>query len=158
MRFNVCSDGSSWHNWKLTFWKEKDHLDHSICYSSHFLHKLFHRGYSICIVTMSMANFMITIYSIVLYPFTSESYPSHVRSTGSAVNSCLMRLFSIVAPFLVLFLYDLSARLPWLMFAIASAVGFVNTLMISYDTLGKDLDSADLLLPKNKSDYYQGIN
>ena len=44
------------------------------------------------------------------------------------------------------------------MFAIASAVGFVNTLMISYDTLGKDLDSADLLLPKNKSDYYQGID
>lgn len=42
-------------------------------------------------------------------------------------------------------MFEVSPNFPAVLFAVAALVGLINTILIPYDTLGKDLDSQNLL-------------
>jgi hypothetical protein len=75
-----------------------------------------------------------------LYPFSSESYPTSARSIGFAVNSFFGRIGSTLMPFIVYPLYNYHPKSPFLILALLCFFGAVAIKCIKYDTMLKPLD------------------
>ena len=79
-----------------------------------------------------------------LYPFTSESYPTSIRSIGFALNSFFGRLGATLMPFLIYPLYNKYPNSPFLFLASLCFLGALSIKRIPKDTRQKPLDEIDL--------------
>jgi Arabinose efflux permease len=76
----------------------------------------------------------------VVYPFTVELYPTFIRATGLAYANGCGRIGGIVMPWVVMTLYELSPKLPFLGFSILSFAAAFLCYLIPFDTTNKELD------------------
>lgn len=77
-----------------------------------------------------------------LYPFTSESYPTSARSMGFALNSFFGRIGATVMPFVIYPLYNKHPNSPFLFLAFLCLFGAGTIHSIHKDTLLKPLDKS----------------
>lgn len=78
----------------------------------------------------------------ILYPFTTESYTTSLRSSGLAFCTGVGRLGSILMPIIVYPLYQIDSYLVFLAFLAVSVLGILSAIF-SQETLNHSLDSTD---------------
>lgn len=78
----------------------------------------------------------------ILYPFTTESYSTPLRSSGLAFCAGIGRLGSILMPMIVYPLYQIDPYLVFVAFMGASMLGLYSS-MSSNETLNHSLDHTD---------------
>lgn len=79
----------------------------------------------------------------ILYPFTTESYSTALRSSGLAFCAGVGRLGSILMPIVVYPLYQMNANFVFVSFLVASLIGVYSGIN-SKETLNHSLDDFDL--------------
>lgn len=83
--------------------------------------------------------FMKAVFQMI-YPFTSESYPTSIRSIGFSVNSAIGRFGSTIMPFIIYPIYNAYPDSPFLIFAFVSLIGGLCIWGIQNDTYLRPLD------------------
>lgn len=78
----------------------------------------------------------------ILYPFTTESYSTPLRSSGLAFCAGIGRLGSILMPLIVYPLYQIDPYFVFVAFMGASMLGLYIS-MNSHETLHHSLDDVD---------------
>ena len=77
---------------------------------------------------------------LVIFPYTLELYPTLVRVTGLGMSSSFGRIGGVAMPWVSLFLFQISPKLPYLGFAVLAGVGIWCSFKLKYDTTNKELD------------------
>ena len=76
-----------------------------------------------------------------LYPLTTESFGTLVRTTGFGFCSAVGRLGSVLMPYMVFpLLNHVGAMYVFVVFAIVAFLGSISAMKVPYDTVGIDLD------------------
>lgn len=79
----------------------------------------------------------------IIYPYTTELYPTRFRSTGLGFSSAASRIGGMIMPWIIVETLKNHPKTPFLTFGIACAIGGLACAMLPYDTTGKALDGAD---------------
>ena len=88
-------------------------------------------------------RFFLNMAFIFIYPFTIESYPTHIRATGLGTSSAFSRIGGVLMPWFILLGQKISVTGPFLLFAILSGIASFAILLIPHDTTGCELDKND---------------
>jgi putative MFS transporter len=92
-------------------------------------------------ILSTLSWFFITTISLGLYLYSAEIYPTRMRALGTGTGTAWLRLASIIGPFVVgMILPAGGLGGVFLMFAIASLVGGVVTLLFGMETRGRILE------------------
>lgn len=75
----------------------------------------------------------------ILYPFTTESYSTPLRTSGLAFCAGVGRIGSIIMPLLVYPLYQMAPYLVFVSFLVASLLGLYSA-MNTHETLHHSID------------------
>ena len=75
------------------------------------------------------------------YLYTTEIFPTHVRTTAVASGSAVSRVAGIIIPTLSQYLNGIDKRLPWILFSFAAVVSTVAAVLSTKVTVGKSLPS-----------------
>lgn len=75
-----------------------------------------------------------------LYPFSSESYPTKTRSVAFALNSAMGRVGSTIMPFVLYPLFESNPNGPFLLLSVCSLMGALSIWGVKRDTMRKALD------------------
>jgi putative MFS transporter len=75
--------------------------------------------------------------------YTSEVYPTHLRSLALGFGNGLTRIGGITTPFLCEIMDGYINKGPFYMFSILSVVGIFTTYLLPYDTIGMQLDNIE---------------
>ena len=93
------------------------------------------------VVFATIARFFLSITIIFCYQFTSEIYPTKIRTTGLGMANGIGRLGGIVMPWVCVALLQINLYAPFLAFATLSLFSSSLSYLFPYDTTGKDLDT-----------------
>ena len=88
-------------------------------------------------------RFFFNMAFIFIYPFTIESYPTHIRATGLGTSSAFSRIGGVLMPWFILLGQKISLTGPFLIFAIMSGIASLAILLIPHDTTGRELDKSE---------------
>jgi len=77
---------------------------------------------------------------MVLYTFTSELYPTHIRVNAIGQSSAISRLGVMVMIWIAVFLSEIQPFLPFFIYGIMGLLAFFVTHSLPYETLNEDLD------------------
>ena len=92
-------------------------------------------------VLSTLSWFFITTISLGLYLYSAEIYPTRMRALGTGAGTAWLRLASIIGPFVVgMILPAGGLGGVFLMFAIASLLGGVVTVLFGMETRGRILE------------------
>lgn len=76
-----------------------------------------------------------------LYPLTTESFGTLVRTTGFGFCSALGRLGSVIMPYMIFpILHHMGSDSVFSVFAVVSFLGAIGAYQVPSDTVGKNLD------------------
>jgi len=94
---------------------------------------------------ISITKFFFNITFTLNYQFTSEIYPTRIRGTGIGMASAFGRIGSFLMPNLVTWLQSFGTLVPYLLYAIGSAIAGFGTLLLPYDTTQIEMGVLDQL-------------
>ena len=77
---------------------------------------------------------------MVLYLFTTELYPTHIRVNALGQSSAISRIGVIIIVWVSMFLIEIQIFLPFLVYGIMGFLAFFVTNRLPYETLNEDLD------------------
>ena len=77
---------------------------------------------------------------IVVYPFTSEAYPTKIRGTALTINAMFARVMGAVMPEIIYALYGMGPKVPIILFTIVSIITCINLFLTGFDRTGMALD------------------
>ena len=93
-------------------------------------------------IPLFISRFFMYMISCIIFPFTSEIYPTKIRATGIGVANCVGRIGGVLLPCALYIIQCGGTALdPLLFFAILSIAASLLSLAIKHDTTGADLDS-----------------
>lgn len=92
------------------------------------------------VIFATIARFFLSITMIFCYQFTSEIYPTKIRTTGLGMANGVGRLGGIVMPWVCVALVQMDLFAPFMAFTGLCFVSSTFSYMFPYDTTGKDLD------------------
>jgi len=95
---------------------------------------------SILVPLLSVGRLFLKLNFAMIYPLTTEFYPTTIRTAGMGFASGVGRLGSAIMPYGLLRMFEISTLTPMLGFAICSAIHGVAAYLLPYDTRGKQLD------------------
>ena len=75
----------------------------------------------------------------VTYLYTSEAYPTHVRSTGAGMLNSIGRIGGLLTPFIAQVLSQNSMFLTFMIYAVISLIGAVIAFFLPIETKGRML-------------------
>jgi nitrate/nitrite transporter NarK len=75
-----------------------------------------------------------------LYPFTSELYPTDFRTVGFGFSSGVGRIGAALIPYAMFPLLEGNVRNPFLLFFIAAFIASLACCTFPYDTMGVPID------------------
>ena len=78
-----------------------------------------------------------------LYPCTTESYPTNHRTLGFGVNSAVGRLGAVLMPYIVIPLVDINIPLIFVIFMVISLFGSYASYTLPYDGVNRALDQKE---------------
>ncbi len=85
----------------------------------------------------SLVKFFINISFNILYTYTSEAYPTKMRSTAIGVCNFFSRFGGFTTPFFCDEFFKIQSYFPTLGFLFTSGLGFVLSILLPFDTLGR---------------------
>jgi len=97
-------------------------------------------GSSILVPLFSMSRFFSKLSWSMIYPLTSEVYPTEFRTSGFGFASAVGRIGSVVMPYVLLGLFERETLLPLMAFAFASLFTGLAAYFMPFDTRGRALD------------------
>jgi putative MFS transporter len=89
---------------------------------------------------VSVSRGFINCVFIIVSPYTTELYPTNIRTTGLGMASAASRIGGIIMPWITLGLFGIGPTLPFVGFVAFSAVGAYCCYKLPYDTTNKALD------------------
>jgi len=89
---------------------------------------------------MSLGRLFLKLNFAMIYPITTEFYPTTIRVAGMGFASGVGRLGSTIMPYGLLALLDVSILFPIFGFAVFTAIHGIAAFLLPYDTRGKQLD------------------
>lgn len=92
------------------------------------------------IILSTGSRFFLSITFSIIYPYTTELYPTQIRTTGLGFASAFSRIGGISMPWISFGFFRLGIRGPFLAYGILCLFAFLASLMIPYDTTGIELD------------------
>ena len=99
---------------------------------------------------------------IVVYPFSSEAYPTNIRGTALTMNAMFARVMGAVMPEVIYALYAIGPKVPIILFTIVSIITLINLFMTGFDRTGMALDEPaikkDTLLNSFHDEYKEKEN
>lgn len=95
-------------------------------------------SYNMIPVYSSLAKSFINVSYNVFFIYTSESYPTYMRSTALGMCNFFTRLGGFTTPFINETLMKISYFMPFVAFSVISVIGFVICLFLD-ETYGKKL-------------------
>ncbi len=104
---------------------------------------------SVFMVFATAARFFLNMAFLVIYPLTTEVYPTTIRATGLGIASSFSRIGGMVMPWISIASLRIGITGPFLIYGILSFVACVSSGFIPYDTTGIELDK------HNNDDGYQ---
>jgi hypothetical protein len=78
-----------------------------------------------------------------LYPLTTEMYPTLNRTLGFGWSSGIGRMGATLIPFLIFNILEYDLYSPFYIFAIVSFIGSIASFTLPYDTTGRKLDQVN---------------
>jgi len=76
----------------------------------------------------------------IISPYTSELYHTNCRVSGTGCGVALGRVGSLMVPWLIVGVLNITDVKAYVVFGCLSVVGFIASILIPYDTTGKELD------------------
>jgi MFS family permease len=95
---------------------------------------------SLLIPMLTIGRLFLKLNFAMIYPLTTEFYPTTIRTAGMGFASGVGRIGSTIMPYLLLFFYQTSVLLPVFSFAICCVIHGYCAYLLPYDTRGKQLD------------------
>jgi putative MFS transporter len=83
--------------------------------------------------------------SVISFPFntiliyTSEAFPTHLKVTALGLSNFFCRFGGFTNPFIIELLFKINPLMPFLGLSILGALGFVISMMLPYETLGRKI-------------------
>lgn len=106
---------------------------------------LFVSGAELFVVAISIGIIMSLTILIVIWPYTSETYPTKMRGIALSVNQIFLRLTSAVMPFVSYTLYNINPAVPIGLFTVVSVIAVIILCGTEEDKTGKPLCSDESL-------------
>lgn len=79
--------------------------------------------------------------SAIMKVYCTEAYPTKIRGLGYGTGYSISRLGGVTAPFISeLFIYYFGLISPFYCVLVFPIIGIINTFLLPYETLGRDLD------------------
>ena len=88
----------------------------------------------------TLARFFMSITFIFCFQYTSEVYPTQIRTTGIGLANGLGRIGGVLMPWVCVGLVQIELYSPFLFFGGLCALAAVTSFLLPFDTTGKDLD------------------
>ena len=98
---------------------------------------------------ISAVKFFISVAFTVVYPFTNELYPTHLRATGLSCMSAACRIGGIVMPYIVNLFFIFGPTGPFLAIGAVSLISCFATFSFPSDTANMELDTYHLSIFDN---------
>lgn len=76
----------------------------------------------------------------IIYIYVSEAYPTKIRSISLGFSNSFNRIGGITTPFLTQLIYSVYRSGPFIVFGIISAIGFILSILLPFETLNRDID------------------
>ena len=92
------------------------------------------------IFAATSARFWLNMTWNVIFPFTTEIYPTNVRVTGLGVASSLSKIGGMTMPWITIACLKIGYTGPFLIFGVLSLWATVSSICLPYDTAGMELD------------------
>lgn len=93
------------------------------------------------VIWISLAKSFQNINFNTLYVWTSEIYPTKIRTMGIGFATLLCRIGPCIVTWIAVYLLDIDVILPYVIFAIVSLISTSVTLLIKFETLNVELDT-----------------
>lgn len=90
------------------------------------------------------SRFFMSITFIFCFQFTSEIYPTKIRTTGIGMANGIGRIGGIVMPWVCVLLVQINIFAPFLFFAGICFISTILSYLLPFDTTGIDLDILNL--------------
>ena len=107
---------------------------------------------SFLIIFLMLGRMLIKLNFSMMYPLSTEFFPTTFRTVGLGFTSGLGRLGASIMPYSILGLFKVDVFLPILAFAIVTALNGIAAFMLPYDTRGRQLDLIEDDHENKKSD------
>ena len=98
---------------------------------------------SLLIPLLTLGRLFLKLNFAMIYPLTTEYYPTTIRTAGMGFASGVGRLGSTVMPYVLLSMLNVGILFPIFGFALFTAAHGVVAFLLPYDTRGKQLDLLD---------------
>ena len=89
---------------------------------------------------LSLFKFSIHASFMILYLFTAELYPTHIRVNAIGQCSAVSRIGVIIIVWLAVFLIEIQTFLPFLIYGVMGFIAFAVISRLPHETLNEDLD------------------
>jgi len=98
---------------------------------------------SLLIPLLTIGRMFLKLSFSIMYPMTTEFYPTTIRTVGLGLTSGIGRLGSSIMPVILIELLNIDPLLPVLSFGLVMTVHVLASYMLPFDTRGRQLDLLD---------------
>lgn len=85
----------------------------------------------------SVARFFMKLCYAMLYPFSTEVYPTLVRTVGFGMCGGVGRIGATLIPYLIFYLIDIDLYSPFLVFSATSLIAMISSYSFPFCTRGR---------------------
>lgn len=96
--------------------------------------------YTSFLVFATFARFFLNMCFSVIYPFTTEVYPTRIRATGLGTASAFSRIGGMSMPWISIAALKISFTGPFLIYGILCLIAAICSILLPFDTTGMELD------------------
>ncbi len=103
-----------------------------------------------CIVSLFLPNFLYLLAPLlraaiglsfcIIYIYTSESFPTKIRSISIGFTNAFNRMGGIITPILTQLTYSIYSEGSFIMFALLAILGFITTCKLPFETLNRNIE------------------
>ena len=101
----------------------------------------FSNGVIMNILVFLSKFFMMSAFNVI-YIYTSEMYHTSYRTTGFGITSSASRIGASIMPWISIAAFGITPKLPFVIYAVTCVVAAIVTMMMPYDTQGRELDKS----------------
>jgi len=92
------------------------------------------------LVFATLARFFLNMAFSIIYPFTTEIYPTTIRATGLGIASSFSRIGGMTMPWISIASLKIGITGPFLIYGLLAATATICSILLPFDTTGIELD------------------
>ena len=92
------------------------------------------------LIFATLARFFLNMAFNIIYPFTTEIYPTTIRATGLGIASSFSRIGGMSMPWISIASLKIGITGPFLIYGLLSLWATMCSMLLPYDTTGMELD------------------